>query len=67
MKSKLYYIAFLITLVIGFMYGIIGISQDDSIRAMIGGAILLLSGFLSYKAEQHHRRDVQAQWDRSIK
>lgn len=60
------YTAFLIVLVMGFIYGLNGIYRDEPFKVIIGGALLLLSGYLSHKADQLQRREDQENWDASL-
>lgn len=65
-KRILTYIAFLIILIGGFIYGLNGIYRDEPLKVVMGAALLLLSGYLSNKADQLQRREDQENWDASL-
>lgn len=60
------YIAFLIVLIIGFIYGLNGIYRDAPFKVLFGAGLLLLSGYLSHKADQLQRQEDQENWDASL-
>lgn len=50
--SRIAYVMFLITLIAGFVYGLMGIFEDKFLKILLGVIFLFVSGALADKAEK---------------